>query len=107
MRQPAGRKEHPHHRPRRLNNPISAKALWPVCNSREQAALWQPNISALSGSDRHDFAVSQGPDIANWRPAKETPVFAIELARTFNGTRVSNCENRCSNEVRPKNGHSI
>jgi len=24
-----------------------------------------------------------------------------------NGTRVSNCENRCSNEVRPKNGRAI
>src|SRR5882757_4028248 len=39
--------------------------------------------SALSGSDRHDFAVSQGVDIANWGPAKESPVLAIELARAL------------------------
>src|ERR1700722_17308274 len=62
---------------------MSAKALRPVCDSREQAAPWQPSNSALSGSDRHDFAVSQGLDIANWGPAEESPVLAIELARAF------------------------
>src|SRR6266853_3399532 len=62
---------------------MSAKALGPVCDSREQAAPWQPSNSALSGSDRHDFAVSHGPDIANWGLAKESPVLAIELARAF------------------------
>src|SRR5260370_25842295 len=46
-------------------------------------ARWQPSNSALSGSDRHDFAVSHGPDIANWGLAKESPVLAIELARAF------------------------
>jgi hypothetical protein len=30
-----------------------------------QAAPWQPVDSALSGADRHDFAVSQGFDIAH------------------------------------------
>src|SRR5882757_8676374 len=44
---------------------------------------WQPSDSALSGSYRHDFAVSQGLDIANWGPAKESPVLAIELARAL------------------------
>jgi len=39
--------------------------------------------TALSGSDRHDFVVSQGLDIANWGPTKESPVLAIELARAF------------------------
>src|ERR1700748_278875 len=62
---------------------MSAKALRPVCDSREQAAPWQPSNSALSGSDRHNVAVSQGLDIANWGPAKESPVLAIELARAF------------------------
>jgi hypothetical protein len=38
---------------------------------------------ALSGSERHDFAVSHGLDIANWGPAKESPVLAVELARAF------------------------
>jgi len=42
-----------------------------------------PGNSAFSGSDRHDLAVSQGLDIANWGPAKESPVLAIELARAF------------------------
>src|SRR6266478_8330701 len=46
-------------------------------------ARWQPSNSVLSGSDRHDFAVSHGPDIANWGPAKESSVLAIELARAF------------------------
>jgi hypothetical protein len=41
------------------------------------------NERRLSGSERHDFAVSQGLDIANWGPAKESPVLAIELARAF------------------------
>ena len=49
----------------------------------EQATPWQPSDSALSGSDRHGSAVSQGLDIANWGPAKESPVLAIELARAF------------------------
>ena len=49
----------------------------------EQATPWQPSNSALSGSDRNDFAVSHGPDIANWGLAKESPVLAIELARAF------------------------
>ena len=49
----------------------------------EQATPWQPSDSALSGSDRHDFAVSQGLDIANRGLAKESPVLAIELARAF------------------------
>jgi hypothetical protein len=40
-------------------------------------------VAALNGSDRHDFAVSQGLDIADWGPAKESPVLAIELARAF------------------------
>src|ERR1700719_4853713 len=62
---------------------MSAKGLRPVCDSREQAAPWQPSNAALSGSDRHDFAVSQSLDIANWRPAKKSPVLAIELARAF------------------------
>src|SRR5580658_6765622 len=62
---------------------MSAKALRPVCDRREQAAPWQPCNSASRGSDRHDFAVSQGLDIANWGPAKESPVLAIELARAF------------------------
>jgi hypothetical protein len=48
----------------------------------EQSAP-QPSNSALSGSDRNDFAVSHGPDIANWGLAKESPVLAIELARAF------------------------
>jgi NAD(P)-dependent dehydrogenase (short-subunit alcohol dehydrogenase family) len=39
--------------------------------------------AALNGSDRHDFAVSQGLDIADWGPAKESHVLAIELARAF------------------------
>src|SRR5882672_6862662 len=46
-------------------------------------ARWQPSDSALSGSDRHDSAVSPGLDIANWGLAKESPVLAIELARAF------------------------
>jgi hypothetical protein len=65
---------------------MSAKVLRPVCDSREQAAPCQPSnsaLSALSGSDRHDFAVSQGLDIANWGLAKESPVLAIELARAL------------------------
>src|SRR5258708_29049037 len=62
---------------------MSAKALGPVCDSREQAAPWQPANSALSGSDRHDFACLQGFDIANWGLAKESPVLSIELARAF------------------------
>src|SRR3984885_8784149 len=53
----------------------------PVCSSREELPPWRPSNSALSGSDRHDLAVSQGLDIANWGPAKESPVLAIELAR--------------------------
>jgi aryl-alcohol dehydrogenase-like predicted oxidoreductase len=48
-----------------------------------QPPPWQPSNSALSGGNRHNFAVSQGLDIANWRPAKESPVLAIELARAF------------------------
>jgi hypothetical protein len=72
-----------------LINPMSANALRPVCDSREQAP-WQPSYPALSGSDRHDLAVSQGLDIANWGPAKESPVLAIELARAF----VSDLERR-------------
>jgi hypothetical protein len=36
-----------------------------------------------SGSDRYDLAASQGLDIANWGPAKESPVLPIELARAF------------------------
>src|ERR1700722_14603259 len=62
---------------------MSAKALKSVCDSREQAAPWQTCNSALSANNRHDFAVSQGLDIANWGPAKESPVLAIELARAF------------------------
>ena len=62
---------------------MSAKALGPGCDSREQAAPWQPSNSAFSGSDRHDFAVPQGVDIANWEAAKESPVLAIEWARAF------------------------
>src|SRR5258708_7219207 len=62
---------------------MSAKALGPVCGSREEAAPWQPSNSALSGRSRHDFAASHGPDIANWGLAKESPVLAIELARAF------------------------
>src|SRR5882757_5409527 len=61
----------------------SGWAHWPVRDSREQAAPWRPSNSALSGRDRHDFAVSQGLDIANWGLAKESPVLAIELARAF------------------------
>ena len=44
---------------------------------------WQPGNSALSGGDRRGFAVSQGLDVANWGPAKESPVLTIELARAF------------------------
>ena len=62
---------------------MSAKALRPVSDSREQADPWQPSNSALRGGDRHDFAVSQRFNIANWRPTKESPVLAIELARAF------------------------
>ena len=62
---------------------MSAKALRPVRDSREQAAPWQPSNSALSGSDRHDFAISQGLDIANWGLAKEPLLLAVELARAF------------------------
>src|SRR5260370_15389534 len=62
---------------------MSAKALGPVCDSREQAAPWQPANSALSGSDRHDFTCLQSFDIAHWGLAKESPVLAIELARAF------------------------
>ena len=62
---------------------MSAKGLRPVCDGREQAAAWQTSNSTLSGGDRHDFAVSQSLDIANWGPAKESPVLAIELARAF------------------------
>src|SRR5882757_5063660 len=62
---------------------MSAKVLSPVCDSREQAAPWQPANSALSGSDRHDFASLQGFEIAHWWLAKESPVLAIELARAF------------------------
>src|SRR4029077_5959011 len=62
---------------------MSAKAPRPICDSREQPTPWQPSNSALIGSDRHDFAVSQGLDIANWGSAKESPVLAIELARAF------------------------
>ena len=40
-------------------------------------------FSGLSGSNLHDFAVSQCLDIAYWWLAKETPVLAIELARAF------------------------
>ena len=58
-------------------------ALTPVCDSREQVAHSNPSNSASSGRDRNDFAVSQGLDIANWGLAKESPVLAIELARTF------------------------
>ena len=81
---------------------MSAKALRPVCDSREQAAPWQPSNSALSGSDRHDFAVSQGLDIANWGLAKETPVLAIELARTF----VANLE-RCTCRIQFTGEHPL
>ena len=54
-----------------LNDSMSAKALGPVCDSREQAAPLRPSNSVLSGSDRHDFAVSQGLDIANRGSAQE------------------------------------
>src|SRR5258705_8886277 len=81
---------------------MSAKALGPVCRSREQAAPWQPSNSALSGSDRHDFAVSHGPDIANWGLAKESPVLAIELARAF----VADLE-RCACRVQFTREHAL
>ena len=45
--------------------------------------LPQHSNSAPNGSDRHDFAALHGLDIANWGPAKESPVLAIELARAF------------------------
>src|ERR1700735_916681 len=62
---------------------MSTGAVRPVSDSREQAVPWQPSNSASSASDRHDFAVSQGLDVANWGPAKDSPVLAIELARAF------------------------
>jgi hypothetical protein len=45
--------------------------------------LGQPGNSTLGGSDCHNFAVSQGLDIANCGLAKETSVLAIELACAF------------------------
>jgi hypothetical protein len=66
---------------------MSAKALRRVCDSREQAAPWQPSNSALSASDRHDFAVSQGLDIANWGLAKESPVATLALPESASRTR--------------------
>ena len=62
---------------------MRTKAIEPVCRGREQVAPWQHGNSALTGSDRHDFAVLQGLDIANWGLPKESPVLAIELARAF------------------------
>jgi hypothetical protein len=44
----------------------------PVFDRREQAAPWQPSNSAFSGSDRHDFAVSQGLEIAIECQTEET-----------------------------------
>jgi hypothetical protein len=58
--------------------------------------------SALSGSDRHDFAVSEGLDIANWGPAKESPVLAIELARAF----VADLE-RCTCRIQFTREHAL
>ena len=66
---------------------MTAKAYGPVCGRREQAAPWQPRNSALSSSDRHDFAVSQSLDIANWGPTKESPVPG--LAVTTSGSSLS------------------
>ena len=60
---------------------MSAKAL--SATVENNLAHGNPSNSALSGSDRHDLAVSQGLDIANWGPAKESPVLPIELARAF------------------------
>jgi hypothetical protein len=52
---------------------------------------WQPT-SALSGSDGHDFAVSQGLDIANWalravrsQAAKIAPRFLMKQQGSFKG----------------------
>jgi len=39
---------------------MSAKALRLFATVENQLLPWQPSNSALSGSDRHDFAVSQG-----------------------------------------------
>jgi hypothetical protein len=87
--------------PEPIHGRRAAKRAW-AFNSREQAAPWQPSISALRGSDRHDFAVSQGPDIANWGPAKETPVLAIELARAF----VADLE-RCTGRIQFTREHAL
>src|SRR5580693_1303984 len=62
---------------------MSTKPLRPVCREREQTVPWQHGNSALTGSDRHDFAVLQGLDITNWGLPKESPVLAIKLARAF------------------------
>src|SRR5712671_3297806 len=81
---------------------MSAKALGPVCDSREPAAPWQPANSALSGSDRHDFACLQGFDIAHWGLAKESSVLAIELARAF----VADLE-RCACRIQFTSEHAL
>jgi hypothetical protein len=62
---------------------MSAKVLRPFATVENKLPPWQPSNSVSSGSDRHDFAAAQGLDIANWGPAKELPVLAIELARAF------------------------
>src|ERR1700729_2968498 len=66
-----------------LNDSMSAKALGLFATVENKLPHGNLANSALSGSDRHDFAVSQGLDIANWGPAKESSVLAIELARAF------------------------
>src|ERR1700729_1153029 len=66
-----------------LNDSMSAKALGLFATVENKLPHGNLANSASCGSDRHDFAVSQGLDIANWGLAKESSVLTIELARAF------------------------
>src|SRR5580704_17868904 len=66
-----------------IPNSIGAQRRWHLDCARSVRLPQEPSNFSLSGSDRHDFAVSQGLGIANWGPAKESPILAIELARAF------------------------
>jgi hypothetical protein len=68
----------------------------------KQPPFGQLGNSGLSGSDRHDFTVSQGLDIANWGLAKETPVLAIELACAF----IADLE-RCTCRIQVIREHAV
>ena len=79
---------------------VHAKPCWQQL--RTSPRLNGRAIQRLSGSDSHDFAVSQCFDIAHWWLAKETPVLAIELARAF----VANLE-RCTCRIHFPREHPL